>query len=93
MALRRLPVQLLSLFFIPLTVCGNMMFQSVGANGKATFLSALRSGLCFIPFIVLLSALFGLTGVEIAQTVSDAATFIITVPFILYFFRTLPEDR
>lgn len=88
-----LRVQLLSLFFIPLTVCGNMMFQSVGANGKATFLSALRSGLCFIPFIVLLSALFGLTGVEIAQTVSDAATFIITVPFILYFFRTLPEDR
>lgn len=88
-----LRVQLVSLFFIPLTVCGNMMFQSVGANGKATFLSALRSGLCFIPVIVLLSALFGLTGVEIAQTVSDVATFIITVPFVLYFFRTLPADR
>ena len=88
-----LRVQLLSLFFIPLTVCANMMFQSVGANGRATFLSALRSGLCFIPVIIVLSALFGLTGVEISQTISDAITFIISVPFILKFFRQLPADE
>lgn len=88
-----LRVQLLSLFFIPLTVCGNMMFQSVGANGRATFLSVLRSGLCFIPVIVLLSVLMGLTGVEIAQTISDAVTFVITIPFVLKFFRNLPKDE
>lgn len=88
-----LRAQLISLFFIPLTVCGNMMFQSVGANGKATFLSALRSGLCFIPFIAALSALFGLTGVQIAQTVSDIVTFGITVPFVLAFFKKLSENK
>lgn len=60
-----LRAQLIALFFIPLTVCGNMMFQSVGSNGRATFLSALRSGLCFIPFIVILSGIFGLLGVQI----------------------------
>ncbi len=87
-----LQVAFISLFFIPLTVCGNMMFQSIGSNGRATFLSALRSGLCFIPFIILLSAIFGLTGVQIAQTVSDIVTFFITAPFVFAFFRKLPKE-
>ncbi len=69
-----------------------MMFQSIGSNGRATFLSALRSGLCFIPFIILLSAIFGLTGVQIAQTVSDIVTFFITAPFVFAFFRKLPKE-
>lgn len=84
-----LRAQLISLFFIPLTVCGNMMFQSVGSNGRATFLSALRSGVCFIPFIVILSNIFGLLGIQISQTASDIATFIITVPFVFSFFREI----
>lgn len=87
-----LRAQLISLFFIPLTVCGNMMFQSVGSNGRATFLSALRSGLCFIPFIVILSSAFGLLGVQISQTASDIATFIITVPFVFSFFREMMAE-
>lgn len=86
-----LRIAFISLFFIPLTVCGNMMFQSVGANGRATFLSALRSGFCFIPFIIILSAALGLTGVQIAQTVSDVVTFFITVPFVFRFLRKLQE--
>ncbi len=82
-----LRLQFVSLFFIPLSVCGNMLFQSVGSNGRATFLSALRSGLCFIPILVLLTSLFGLLGVQMAQTVSDVMTFIITVPFVLHFLK------
>ena len=85
-----LRVQFISLFFIPLTVCGNMMFQSVGANGRATFLSALRSGLCFIPFLIVLTALFDLTGIQVSQAVADVATFVLTVPFVMSFFRKLP---
>ncbi len=85
-----LRVQFISLFFIPLTVCGNMMFQSVGANGRATFLSALRSGLCFIPFLIVLTALFDLTGIQVSQAVADGATFVLTVPFVMSFFRKMP---
>ena len=85
-----LRVQFISLFFIPLTVCGNMMFQSVGANGRATFLSALRSGLCFIPFLIVLTALFDLTGIQVSQAVADVATFVLTVPFVMSFFRKMP---
>lgn len=88
-----LRVQLFSQFFLPMCVCGNMMFQSVGINGKATFLSALRSGLCFIPIIMLLQTLFGLVGVQVAQTAADILTFMITVPFVLRFFKSLPEEN
>ncbi len=84
-----LRVQLFSLFFHPLCVCSNMLFQSIGKNRSASFLSTLRSGLIFIPSILLLSHALGLTGIEIAQTVSDIITFFITIPFIAVFFKSL----
>lgn len=84
-----LHAQLIALFFQPLCVCANMLFQSVGKNGTATFLSTLRSGLCFIPLIIILPHFLGLTGVEISQTVADITAFIISLPFIIRFMREL----
>ena len=88
-----LSVQLAALFFQPLTVCSNMPFQSVGKNGTATFLAMLRSGLCFIPVIVLLSCVLGLTGVEISQTVADVLAFFISLPFTLCFLGELKRKE
>lgn len=88
-----LRVQLASLILQPVIVCSNMMFQSVGRNGVATFLSTLRSGLCFIPVIMLLSWSMGLTGVQIAQTVADVFSFFISVPFALGFLKRLKEQN
>ncbi|MBR5565546.1 MAG: MATE family efflux transporter [Roseburia sp.] len=84
-----LSAQMISLFFQPLSVCANMMFQSVGKNGVATFLAMLRSGLFFIPTLLVLSATLGLTGIEIAQTVADVLTFMVSVPFVISFLKTL----
>lgn len=86
-----LSAQMISLFFQPLAVCANMMFQSIGKNGIATILSMLRSGVCLIPTLLILSATLGLTGIEIAQPVSDILTFVISVPFVVRFLRTLKE--
>ena len=36
----------------PVLVCGNMLFQSVGKAGRATFLSCCRQGIFFIPLIL-----------------------------------------
>lgn len=88
-----LSVQLAALFFQPLTVCSNMLFQSVGKNGTAMFLAMLRSGLCFIPVIVLLSRVLGLTGVEISQTVADVLAFFISLPFTLRFLGELKRKE
>lgn len=87
-----LRAQFIALFFIPMTVCANMMFQSVGLNGRATFLSALRSGLCFIPIVMAFTSAFGLLGVQISQTAADIATWVITVPFVIPFLRKLREQ-
>ncbi len=87
-----LKAQLISLFFLPLSICANMTFQSIGKNKTATLLSALRSGLTFIPAILILEHFLGLTGIQIAQPVADIATFLITIPFALHFFKNLPED-
>lgn len=84
-----LQAQLTALFFQPLAVCANMLFQSIGKNAIATFLSVLRSGLCFIPVILILSRVLGLTGVEISQTIADILTFIISLPFAVWFLREL----
>ena len=68
-----------------------MMFQSMGKNKIATFLSALRSGLVFIPVLLLLSEALGLTGIQISQTVTDIITFFISLPFMVIFFRNFKE--
>lgn len=87
-----LRVQLVALFFQPLALCANMTFQSIGANKQATFIAVLRSGVYFIPLVLILPQFIGLTGVQIAQTVSDVLTFVTSVPFVIWFFRNLPQD-
>ncbi len=88
-----LKAQLIALFFQPLSICCNMTFQSIGKNKSATFLSALRSGLVFIPVIAILSKFFGLTGIQVAQTVTDIITFFITLPFMVRFLKKLPKEN
>ena len=34
----------------------------------------------------------GLLGIQMAQAVADVITFAVVVPFVLHFFKTLPED-
>lgn len=86
---RALMAQLIALFFQPLSICANMMFQSIGKNKTATFLSVLRSGLFFIPVLIILSQVMGLAGVELSQPVADVMTFAVSVPFTLRFFHEL----
>ena len=54
--------------------------------------AALRSGLTLIPCIILLNAVFGLSGLEKAQSIAEILSVIITIPFLYYFFRHQPED-
>lgn len=88
-----LKAQLIALFFQPLSICCNMTFQSVGKNKSATFLSALRSGLVFIPILFITTKFFGLTGVQISQALADVVTFFIVIPFTLAFFKKLGKEQ
>lgn len=86
-----LHLQCIALIFQPLTVVSNMFFQSTGRAKMASFLASLRSGLCYIPIILILPHFIGLLGIESAQTVSDILTFLISLPFDIRFFKTLPK--
>lgn len=84
--------QCLACLFLPFSTCGNMMFQSVGFSGRASILSTLRNGLCFIPLILILPVVLKLNGVLLAQPISDVLAFAISVPLVLFFLRRLPKD-
>ena len=66
-----LRAQCMTLFTHAFLVMSNMMLQTTGRTGPATFLSMARQGLFFLPLILILPWLLGLTGVQIAQAVAD----------------------
>lgn len=84
-----LQFQLVTLFFQPLTIFASMLFQSIGENKSATFLSMLRSGLLFVPLILILTQVFGLLGIQMAQAVADMIAFVVTLPFTIRFLKQL----
>lgn len=86
-----LKVQCLSLPLIPLCVCGNMMFQSIGYAGKSCLLSSYRSGLLFIPLIVILPRMIGQSGLIAAQPIADVLSAALSVPVVTRFMRRLPR--
>ena len=83
--------QCLAMFLQPVIVVTNMMFQSIGKSGRATFLACCRQGVCFIPLILTLPHLLGLPGIEMCQPIADTLTFFISVPFLLPFLHKLNQ--
>ncbi len=86
-----LTAQFAGQIFQPLAVCSNMLFQSVGKTGIATLLSMLRSGLFFLPALLMLSHFLGLAGVQYAQAIADVLTFFAAFPFAVWFIRKLKK--
>lgn len=81
--------QCLAMFLQPVMVASNMLFQSIGKAGRATFLSCCRQGIFFLPLILLLPQVWGLVGIEVCQPIADVLTFCVSAPFLLSFLREL----
>ncbi len=80
-----LSAQFIGQFFQPVAVCTNMMFQSSGKSGIATLLSMMRSGLFFIPILLIFTATSGLVGIQLSQAISDILTALASLPFAVSF--------
>ena len=76
-----------SCLFMSYSIVAGMLFQSTGTSGRATFLSALRAGILFIPLILILPHFLGITGIEIAQPIADVLSAIISIPITESFLR------
>ncbi len=71
----------------------NMLLQTIGMALRASIVAAARQGLFLIPAIFVLPMFLGLTGVQIAQMVSDICSFALTVPMGIYVLKQLKEDK
>jgi multidrug efflux pump len=71
-----LVAQLVSTIFNGFTALMITVFQGIGA-GRATTIMSFAQGLLFIPVILLGNAVFGLTGIIWAMTVTEVLTFAI----------------
>ena len=72
-------------------VMSNMMEQSIGRTIPATFLATARQGVFFIPAVLILPLLWDLTGIQIAQAVSDLLTLLCAIPIHIHVMKTLDE--
>lgn len=89
---RALRLQALANLLLPICMMTEMLFQSTGRRVGASFLSALRSGLLFIPLLLLLSHFRGLAGIQEAQPLSLLLSVPLTIPFAVVFFKRLPVE-
>ena len=71
----------------------NMMQQTMGKTIIASFVAVCRLGLFLAPAVLILAHLFGVPGVQAAQSVSDIISFIVTVPLQARILRSLGKPR
>ena len=87
--------QLVTLPLAPWLVMCNMMLQNMGITGKATLLALARSGIAFIPSVLLLPALLQalglapLLGIQLAQSAADVLALLMALPIGLGEIRRL----
>ena len=65
----------------------NMLYQSTRKAGLSSFLSMLRSGLMFIPTLIITTRLWGMVGIQISQPLADILTGLVSLPFVILFLR------
>lgn len=82
-----------SLIILPISTAGNMLCQSIGKAKQASFLASTRSGLFYIPILLIASRVAGLTGIQCAQVISDVFAVVVTIPILKQVFSGFPEKE
>ena len=73
--------------FMAVSTYVNQLYQCLGFKLPATFLASCRQGVFFVPAVFILPLFFKCAGVEMSQPAADFATFLISVPFLVAFYR------
>ena len=89
---RALVLQGIAQLFLPFCMITEMALQSVGKKLGASVLSTLRNGLFFIPMLLILSNVRGLSGIQEAQPLAVTLTVIPSAILAVRFFRELPKN-
>lgn len=84
---RSLRLHCIAVLFLPLCMVTEMLLQSTGHRLQASIVSSMRSGVIFIPALLILSSLRGLAGIQEAQPLTFILSFIPAAYFAVKFFR------
>jgi putative MATE family efflux protein len=57
-------------------------FQTIGGSKMGVFLSIVRQGLFYVPFILILPKFFGITGIYLSQPAADLFTLLICITLV-----------
>lgn len=77
---------------LPITSVVAMMLQSSGKRISAFIMALFRSGLFFVPTLIILAKVMGLAGIELAQPVADVLSCLLVIPFLIWYMKGLPDD-
>ena len=88
-----LRAQSLALILTGITTVTNMALQSTGQAGRATLLAMCRQGFFFIPLVLILPHFIGLLGVQLAQSIADVLTFLVSLYFYITYLKELNAKR
>jgi putative MATE family efflux protein len=72
---------------------GTSLFQAIGKAKPAVFLAMSRQVLFLIPMVIILSRLFGLTGVWVSFPSADIVSFIVTLAMVTYEMKRLTASH
>lgn len=81
-----------ALLILPISTAANMLCQSIGKAKQASFLASTRSGLFYIPVLVVASRTAGLTGIQMSQIIADVLAVGVTIPILYEVFREFPKQ-
>lgn len=90
--IRALRLMCIGQLFVPLTMMVEMGFQSTGARLLASFSSSLRSGLLFIPCLLIFAKIRGIAGIQEAQPFSLVVTFFVCIYLCKLFMDRVKEE-
>ena len=89
---RALRLQMMAMLFLPFSMAVEMTLQSTGKRLAASLLSSMRSGLFFIPLVLILAQLRGLAGIQEAQPLAYLLSTASALFFMKAFFAKLPRE-
>lgn len=81
-----------TLFVLPVSAVGSMLFQSIGKKGRALFIALLQSGMVSVPLMLVLPNYFGIAGIWAAQPVAYLAAGGVTLFVMLSFFQEMKQE-
>lgn len=81
--------QCLTMVLHMIVMLASGLFQALGRALNATIMNLSRQVIAFIPCVIILSKLFGVEGLAVAQAASDLVAAMIAIPLIIHLMRQI----